>query len=242
MPDPVRLAQRVAALLQCSRAEAEQYVRNGWVRVDGQVVESPQHKVTGERIEVDADARLDAVEPATILWHKPVGVDSVEGAPARITPGTRWADDPSTIRPLQRHFQRLTPLVSLDRDASGLVVLTQDGRVWRRLTEDGDDIEHEYLVEVDGDLAPYGMTRLAHGMTYRGRTLPPCKVSWQNEDRLRFAIKAVREGQLRAMCAQVGLRVVSIRRLRIGRIGIGKGPNGAMPAGAWRYLPVGEKF
>jgi len=74
-----------------------------------------------------------------------------------------------------------------------------------------------------------------------GRALP-CKVSWQNETRLRFAIKGVREGQLGAMCAQVGLQVVSIRRLRIGKVGLGKGPQGAMPAGAWRYLPPGEKF
>jgi 23S rRNA pseudouridine2604 synthase len=143
---------------------------------------------------------------------------------------------------LQRHFHRLTPLAPLERGASGLMVLSQDGRVWRRLTEDADAIEHEYLVEIHGDLAPYGMARLAHGMTYRGRALPPCKVSWQNEDRLRFAIKGVRDGQLQYMCAQVGLDVVSIRRLRIGRIGTGKGPDGAMPPGAWRYLPVGEKF
>jgi 23S rRNA pseudouridine2604 synthase len=80
MTEPVRLAQRVAALLQCSRAEAEQYVRNGWVRVDGRVVELPQHRVTDEHVEVDAGARPDAVEPATMLWHKPAGVDAMAGS------------------------------------------------------------------------------------------------------------------------------------------------------------------
>lgn len=245
MTAPVRLAQRVAGLLHCSRAEAEQYIRNGWVSVDGRIVEAPQHPVTGERIEIDADARADAVEPATILLNKPAGIDAIDGprpAAARVTPDTRWADDPSGVRLLQRHFHRLTPLAPLEREASGLMVLTQDGRVWRRLTEDADTIEHEYLVEVDGELGPYGMARLKHGLAYQGRALPPCQVSWQNENRLRFAIKGARDGQLRHMCAQVGLRVVSIRRLRIGRIGTGKGPNGAMPPGAWRYLPVGGKF
>ena len=62
-------------------------------------------------------------------------------------------------------------------------------------------------------------------------------MSWQNETRLRFAIKAVRDGQLRDMCAQAGLEAVSIRRIRIGRIPLAK-----MPAGSWRYLPVGERF
>lgn len=245
MTEPIRLAQRVAALLQCSRAEAEQYVRNGWVSVDGRVVEAPQHRVTDERVEIDPDARLDAVEPATILLNKPVGIDAIEGpcpAVALITPETRWADDPSGVRLLQRHFHRLTPLVPLERDASGLMVLTQDGRVRRRLTEDADGIEHEYLVEISGELAPYGMAKMRQGLEYRGRVLPACNVSWQNENRLRFAIKGAREGQLRWMCAQAGLDVVSIRRLRIGRIGIGKDPNGAMPPGAWRYLPTGQKF
>jgi len=237
MPAPVRLAHRVAELLGCPRAEAEQYIQNGWLSVDGRVVEAPQHLVSGERVELDPDARLEPVEPATILLHKPAGFDATGGrnpASALVTPATRWADDPSGVRMLQRHFHRLTPLVPLETEASGLIVLTQDGRVWRRLTEDADQIEHEYLVEVGGEIAPYGLHRLAHGLAHRGRTLAPCKVSWQNETRLRFAIKGVREGQLRDMCAQVGLDVMSIRRLRIGRIPIGKGPGGAMPAGQWR--------
>jgi 23S rRNA pseudouridine2604 synthase len=245
MPDPVRLAHRVADLAGCTREEAEQYIRNGWVSVDGQVVEAPQHPVTGERVELDPDARLEPVEPATILLHKPVGFDAIEGrkpASSLVTADTHWPDDPSGVRRLQRHFHRLTPLVPLENEASGLMVLTQDGRVWRRLTEDADQIEHEYLVETRGQIAPYGLHKLNHGLAFQGRPLPPCKVSWQNETRLRFALKGVRPGQLRDVCAQVGLDVVSIRRLRIGKVPIGKGPEGAMPPGQWRYLPAGEKF
>ncbi|GAB3332239.1 rRNA pseudouridine synthase [Marilutibacter aestuarii] len=245
MPDPVRLAHRVAELFRCSRADAEQYIRNGWVSVDGQVVESPQHPVAEATVELHPDARLEDVEPATVLLHKPPGYDAIEGrrmAAALVQPSSHWTHDPSGIRPLERHFHRLTPLVPLDTDASGLMILTQDGRVWRRLTEDADLIEHEYLVEVQGELAPWGLRRLNHGLSFQDRALPPCKVSWQNETRLRFALKGVREGQLQDMCAQVGLSVLSIRRLRIGSIPIGKGPEGAMPPGQWRYLPVGTKI
>jgi 23S rRNA pseudouridine2604 synthase len=245
MSAPVRLAHRVSELFGLSRAEAEQFVQNGWVSVDGQVIEAPQHKVTVERVELAPDARLEAVEPATILWHKPPGIDAIHGDKSittLVTPETHWADDPSGMRLLRRHFHRLTSLVPLDAQASGLMVLTQDGRVWRRLTEDADLIEHEYVVEISGQIAPDGLRQLSHGLSFNGRALPPCKVSWQNETRLRFAIKGVQDGQLRDMCRQVGLGVVSIRRLRIGKVGLGKGPNGAMPPGAWRYLPVGEKF
>ena len=240
MSDPVRLAKRVAELAGCSRADAERYIEGGWVSVDGQIVELPQHKVAGEVVTIDPEARLEPVEPATILLHKPAGYDAIIGmqpAAELVKPSTQWADDGSKMRVLKGHFNRLTPLVPLDREASGLMVLTQDGRVWRRLTEDGDEIEQEFIVEVGGEIAPWGLRRLNHGLSYQERELPPCKVSWQNEIRLRFAIKAVQGGQLRDMCAQVGLEVVSIRRIRIGRIALGK-----MPPGEWRYLPLAERF
>jgi 23S rRNA pseudouridine2604 synthase len=240
MTEPVRLSRRVADMMRCSRTEAERFVRNGWVRVDGRVVEDPSIAVTFEDVAVDPAARDEIVEPATILLHKPAGFDTLAGAnpaTALVQPQTRWADDASGVRLLERHFHRLTPLVPLDTDATGLVVLTQDGRVWRRLTEDGDEIEHEYIVEVAGDIAPYGLHTLKHGLHYGGRALPPCKVSWQNEIRLRFAIKGAQGGQLRWMCAQVGLEAVAIRRIRIGKVPLAK-----MPPGAWRYLPAGEKF
>ncbi len=240
MSDPVRLARRVAELARCSRAEAEQYVQGGWVRVGGQVVEDPARLVADEHVEVDPAARLQANEPATILLHKPAGVEAFadpHAAAALVAPDTRWSEDASGVRLLGQHFRRLVPLAPLEREASGLVVLSQDGRVRRRLVEDGDAIEHEYVVEVAGTAGPWTLGRLSRGLHYQGRELAPCKVSWQNETRLRFAIKAVREGQLRDMCAQVGLEAVSIRRIRIGRIPLAK-----MPAGSWRYLPVGEKF
>ncbi len=240
MSDPVRLARRVAELARCSRAEAEQYVQGGWVRVDGRVVEDPARLVGQETVEIDPHARAQANEPATILLHKPAGVDPVSGphpAVGLVAPDTHWTGDASGVRLLGLHFQRLVPLAPLEREASGLMVFSQDGRVRRRLVEDGDAIEHEYVVEVAGSTGPWTLGRLAHGMRYQGRPLPPCKVSWQNETRLRFAIKAVRDGQLRDMCAQAGLEAVSIRRIRIGRIPLAK-----MPAGSWRYLPVGERF
>ena len=245
MSDPIRLARRVSEQLGCSRADAEQYIKNGWVLVNGDVIELPQHLVTDERVELHSDARREPVEPATILLHKPVSFDAISGtqpAAALVTPDSHWSDDPSGVRMLQRHFHHLTPLVTLDSDASGLMVLSQDERIRRRLTEDANQIEHEYLVEVSGEIAHYGLHRLQHGLSFAGRALPPCKVSWQNETRLRFAIKGVRDGQLRDMCQQVALEVVSIRRLRIGSVPLGKGPNGAMPPGQWRYLSVGDRF
>jgi len=240
MTEPVRLSKRLAELVGCSRADAERYIEDGWVRVDDEIVDMPQLLVTTERVALDPEAVLEAPQPATILLHKPAGFDTIDGdkpASSLVTAAYRWAEDPSGVRLLRRHFTRLTPMVPLETNASGLMVLTQDGRVWRRLTEDADQIEHEYVVEVQGELAPYGLAKLNHGLTYRGRPIPPCKVSWQNEFRLRFAIKGSQPGQLQSMCAQVGLEITAMRRLRIGKIALGK-----MPVGAWRYLPSSERF
>jgi 23S rRNA pseudouridine2604 synthase len=239
MSEPERLAKRVAAITGCSRTEAEQYIEGGWVSVDGEVVEQPQHKVSDETVSVDPAARLQAAEPATLLLHKPVDVDAQDGQTlaALATPASHWAGDGSGVRLLKRHFQRLTALMPLERDASGLLVLTQDGRVWRRLSEDADRIEQEFVVEVGGGIAADGLGRLCHGLSYRGRPLAPCKVSWQSETRLRFALKAPQSGQLREMCAKVGLEVLAIRRLRIGKVSLGK-----MPPGEWRYMPTAERF
>jgi 23S rRNA pseudouridine2604 synthase len=237
MTEPVSLTRRVAQLCACSYAEAEMVIGDGGVSIDGDVVTDAQRIVTdGQHIEIAAAAHPSAIEPATVLLHKPIGMTTAQ-ATALFTPATRWVDDPSGIAMLPRHYRNPTPLMPLDDDASGLLVLSQDGRVWRRLTEDADEIEQEFVVEVRGETGPYILGQLARGLIYNGRALAPCKVSWQNEVRLRFAIHNVQRGQLRHMCSAVGLEIVTMRRLRIGRIPLSK-----LPLGEWRALPAGERF
>ncbi|MCE4364005.1 rRNA pseudouridine synthase [Xanthomonas hortorum] len=236
MSEPIRLDKCVAALFGCSRGEAQQYIEGGWVSVDGVVVEEPQTLATAQQVTLAADAVLAPAEPATLLLHKPAGM-TAEAALALAIPAARSSLDQANVRVLKRHFLRLSAPLPLEDEASGLLVLSQDGRVLRRLSADATSIEQEFLVEVSGELRPYGMARLAHGLVYQQRSLSPCKVSWQNEERLRFAIKHVQPGQLRFMCKEVGLEVVSIRRLRVGRISLGK-----LAIGEWRYLPAGERF
>lgn len=240
MTEPVRLSKRLAALIGCSRSEAEQYIENGWVSVGGNIVEEPQFKVTDEVVSLDPAASLDAVQPATILLHKPEGASAEEGADhawQKLSVDARSADDSSGVRVLKRHFHTLTSPLRLEADSSGLTVLTQDWRVSRRLIEETLRIEQEYVVEVSGELMPDGLALLNHGLSFGGWPLSPCKASWQSENRLRFAIKAPQPGQLRAMCVQVGLTPLAVKRIRIGRISMGR-----LPVGQWRYLPQDERF
>ena len=240
MTEPVRLAKRVAELRGCSRREAEQFIAGGWVRVDGVVIEAPQFRVTDQRIEVDPQADPSQAEPVTLLLHKPPGYHTIDGEPPAsqlLTPATLWAEDLSGLRPLKMHFAQLTLCVPLETDASGLVVFTQDWRVARKLTEDAATLEHEVVVEVAGELAANGLKRLNRGIPYHGKTPPAIKVSWQNETRLRVALKGAQPGQIAHLCEAVGLQVLSMKRIRLGRVPLGK-----LPAGQWRYLRGDERF
>lgn len=236
MTDPVRLAKRLAEMLPCSRREAELYIAGGWVTVDGEVVEEPQFKVTDQKVTLHPDASLVALAPVTILYHQPPTADT-PGAQARICADTRAPDDPSGVRVLKQHFVRLTPHLPLETNASGLSVFTQDWRVARKLVDDAATIEQEYIVEVAGELPAGGLERLNHGLSFNGRPLPPIKVSWQNETRLRFALKGLQPGQIAHMCKSVGLEVLAMKRIRIGRLSMAK-----LPPGLWRYLMPHERF
>jgi 23S rRNA pseudouridine2604 synthase len=239
--DAVRLAKRVAEVVPCSRAEAERYIAGGWVSVDGVVLEDPASRVRQEQdVVLLPGARPADPEPVTILLHKPAGVD-LAGALALIGPDTLAQAQPGApgaeTRFLRRHLVKLQPLLPLEPEASGLVVFTQDWRVTRRLTQDTGRIEQEYVAEVTGAIADDGMARLNASMRIGSRATLPLKASWQSEARLRMAGKDMRMGQVRTMCSAVGLEVHGLRRLRIGRIGLGQ-----LPAGQWRFLSEFERF
>lgn len=235
--DRQRLSKRVAALVPCSRREAEQYIAQGWVRVDGQCVDEPQVRVAAtQRVEVDPQARLQPPVAATLLLHKPAGM-GIEEARSLLGAATHWTGDTSGIRRTKAHAVGLQALLPLPREASGLCVFSQDARAVRKLTEDAALVEQELVAEVAGTLAADGLARLGGGLLREGKPLPPARVSWQSEARLRFAVKGMAPEAIGWMCAQVGLRLVALRRIRIGRV-----PMAGLPAGQWRYLPPGERF
>ena len=129
-------------------------------------------------------------------------------------------------------------------------MLTQDGRIAKHLIGEDSDIEKEYLVRVEfvGHAVPEGtlpnaaltpdkLALLNHGLALDGELLKPAKVSWQNEDQLRFVLREGRKRQIRRMCELVGLKVLALKRVRIGSVVLGK-----LPPGQWRYLAPTERF
>lgn len=236
MSEPVRLSKRLAELLPCSRREAELYIEGGWVTVDGEVVEEPQFKVQEQAVALRPGARAESQPPITLILHKPAGQDA-NLASELLDAANRASDDASGVHLLKRHLQRLSVPLTLESEASGLLVLTQNWGVIRKLTDDFSKIEQEYIVDVAGTLTAEQLKQLQFGLTYNGRPLTPCKVSWQSETRLRFALKAPQPGQIAHVCRAVGLQVLNIRRIRIGRQAMAK-----LQPGQWRFLGANERF
>jgi 23S rRNA pseudouridine2604 synthase len=242
--DNPRLSKRMGELGLCSRREAEHWITSGWVKVDGVVVDTLGTRVSLDaRIEIDPAAREHQSGQVTILLHKPVGYvssqaeDGYEPAVVLIRPENRWTADPSPIKFRQEHLLSLVPAGRLDIDSTGLLVLTQDGRIAKQLIGENSSVEKEYLVRVEGALSEDGLRRLRHGLTLDGVKLKPALVSWQNEHQLRFVLRQGRKRQIRRMCELVGLFVTGLKRVRSGNI-----PLGALPMGKWRYLRPDEKF
>ncbi len=243
MTEPIRLSKRLAAQLPCSRREAELYIEGGWVSVDGIIIEAPQHPVRPEQsVTLHPDARAEPAAPVTILLHKPAGYDADAHTGPRpaftlLCPDTRATNDNPGITPLHRHFTRLIAPLPLETEACGLLVLTQDGRVIRKLNEDGDVLEQEYVADIDGHISDVALKNLQTPVTFDGDPLPPAKVSRQSDSRLRFAMKNALPGQVAWMCERAGLTPLRIQRLRLGRIALA-----GLPEGQWRYLHERERF
>lgn len=248
-PDFPRLSKRMAELGLCSRREADEWITNGWVKVDGRIVDELGSRVAmNANIEVSKDAEQHQSEIVTIILNKPIGYvsgqaeDGYNPAIVLIHPDNQWQDDPLLHHAHPREFQRaflkgLAPAGRLDIDSTGMLVLTQDGRIARHLIGEDSTVEKEYLVRVEGDLSYNDLDLLNHGLSLDGVKLKPAKVSWQNEDQLRFVLREGRKRQIRRMCELVGLKVLGLKRIRIGGVNLGK-----LPMGEWRYLRPEEKF
>ena len=241
--EPVRLSKRMAEMKLCSRREADSYIEQGWVRVNGQVAVLGQKVTPEDKIELDKRLGQAQAQRVTILINKPMGYVSGQAekgylpAAALITPDNHWAEDRSGVRFSRDHMKGLAPAGRLDIDSVGLLVLTQDGRVAKEIIGERSDVEKEYLVRVEGQLSAEGLKLLNHGLSLDGDALLPAKVWWQNEDQLRFILKEGKKRQMRRMCELVGLRVVGLKRIRIGHIMLGD-----LPTGKWRYLASDEQF
>jgi 23S rRNA pseudouridine2604 synthase len=228
----IRLAKRVAAMAGCSRREAELLIENGAVRVDGEPALLPQSRVHAhQHVEIEAGARPEPVVPVTLLLHKPAGMPT-DHAHRLLVPANHHEPERAGLRFLHRHVAAQRCLTPLETGASGLVVFTQEWRIERKLQEDAGILENEIMVDVAGPVGPEILMRFERS---------PARVSigqqGEGHTGLRFALKGARPGQVAHLCDEVGLRILAMKRIRIGRV-----PLAGLLSGQWRYLLPNERF
>jgi 23S rRNA pseudouridine2604 synthase len=250
--EPMRLNKRMAELGLASRREADEWIERGWVSVNGQVASMGQKVLPIDRIEVQRAASAQQSTQVTILMHKPVGYvsgqpeDGHQSAVVLLKAQSRWKLDKTPTRFSPQQLRGLAVAGRLDIDSTGLLVLTQDGRVARALIGEDSGMEKEYLVRVRlGDIttnvqaafAREQLERLRFGLSLDGKPLKRAQVDWQNPEQLRFVLQEGKKRQIRRMCEQVGLFVTGLKRVRVGNVRLGD-----LPLGQWRYLGPGERF
>ena len=242
--EKIRLSKLMSEQGLCSRREADAFIERGLVFVDGERITELGTRIDpSQKITLASAAIKDQKLQVTILLNKPIGYVSnlpelgYRPAMELIKPENRFTEDKLPLRFSATHLRGLAPAGRLDIDSVGLIVFTQDGRVAKKLIGQDSQIEKEYLVRVEGTLSAEGLAKLNVGLSLDDKPLKPAKVSWQNEDQLRFALREGKKRQIRRMCELVGLKVTGLKRVRIGSVMLGK-----LPEGQWRYLRADERF
>ena len=242
--EKVRVSKLMSEQGLCSRREADSYIERGWVLVDGEpVTELGTRILPTQRITLAAAAKSQQAASVTILLNKPIGFVSAQAEPGYrpaitlVTAQSHYKSDRTPQRFNPTHLKGLAPAGRLDIDSTGLLVMTQDGRIAKQLIGEHSGIDKEYLVRVEGSLSAQALAQLNFGLSLDGVALKRAEVTWQNKDQLRFVLREGRKRQIRRMCELVNLKVTGLKRVRIGKVALGD-----LPQGQWRYLRSDERF
>lgn len=242
MSDRIRLSKRLADLGICSRREADDLISQGLVLVNGEICDVLGTKVSeSDEIALSSKAQRKLDEKVTIIMHKPVGYVSGQAedgyipAIRLITADTQYGNH--QLQLMRSHLKGLAPVGRLDIDSKGLLILTQDGVLARKIIGEDSKIEKEYVVKIDGDLTDLEIKKLSKDFKLDNQKLKPVKITKIRPGLYQFILIQGKKRQIRRMVESTGKNVLLLKRVRIGKLELG-----ALPEGMWRFLRRGEKI
>ncbi|MCP9443047.1 MAG: pseudouridine synthase [Nitrospira sp.] len=209
----------------CSRREADRLIESGAVTINGRVAKLGDRVGRTDVIACDGRVIPWGKAPVYIKYHKPVGVTTTS--------------EPHVYRNIIAEIgypERIFPIGRLDKDSSGLILLTNDGDIVNEILRTEFGHEREYLVEVDRPFDRWFLDQMAGGVEVLGKMTKPCRVSRAGLKRFRIILTEGRNRQIRRMCSALGYRVVGLHRLRIMHITID-----GLAVGEWRELTHRER-
>lgn len=223
----VRLQKFLSSAGVCSRRQGEEYIKKGYVKVNGEVVIELGTKVdpTRDRIEIDRELIKEAQNRVYIVLNKPKGyVTSCKQPEDKIV--LDLIDIPERIFPVGR----------LDKASTGLLILTNDGLLHHRISHPSHDHEKEYEVVLAKPIPNGALKKMEKGLPMMGTKTRSAKIEKISPTRFRIVLREGKNKQIRRMVRKVGNRVLRLKRIRISNIRLG-----TLAEGRWRYLTEKEK-
>ncbi len=210
----------------CSRREADQYIEQGRVTINGEPAEAGNRVTYDDLIEIDGEKIKSAKKEKTIYlaFNKPVGITS-----------TTDLRDKSNIISYINYPKRIFPIGRLDKDSDGLIFLTNDGDIVNKILRAGNKHEKEYIVTVDRPITPEFIQKMGNGVPILGKKTKKCFVKKEGPRRFRIILTQGLNRQIRRMCRHFDYKVVTLTRIRIMNISLSK-----LPVGKWRLLTAEE--
>ena len=223
----MRLQKYLSSAGFCSRRKGEEYIRDGRVKINGVTVTELGSKVDpqNDRIEVDQKLVQTDQKKIYIALNKPR-----EYVTSCDHPGEKIVLDLVDIP------ERIYPVGRLDKDSTGLLLLTNDGSFHLRLSHPSFDHEKEYEVTVARHITDGALRSLEKGIPMMGTITRPTKIKRISSKRFRIILKEGKNRQIRRMVRKIGTQVTGLKRIRISNIKLGR-----LSEGSWRYLAEKEK-
>ena len=222
--DTSRINKYIASSGLCSRREADRLIEEGRVTVNGIVAESGMQVCGDDVVLVDGKNIIPETNDVYIAFNKPLGVTC-----------TTDSRDPSNIIDYIGYPERIFPIGRLDKNSSGLILLTNDGSIVNTLLRAENNHEKEYQVTVDRPYDDKFIKEMQSGVPVLGQITLPCKINRVSARVFRIILHQGLNRQIRRMCEYKGYKVVKLRRIRFMNINLG-----TLGTGQWRYLTAKE--
>lgn len=224
----IRLQKYLAQMAVASRRKSEEFIKQGLIKVNGEVVTEMGVKVDPkvDKIEVDPSLNAREQELIYIMLNKPAGI---------VTSCAEHLKD-KTVVDLVDVPERVFPIGRLDKATTGLLILTNDGRITQQLLHPTMKKEKEYEVLVDKVITPEQVKKLESGVNLFGAPTAPTKVRILSKKRMRITLTEGKNRQVRRICRKVGLYVNELKRVRMNKLWLDE----KLPEGQWRKLSKAE--
>lgn len=221
----IRLNKYIASSGLCSRREADTLIESGKVTINGIVAVQGSKVLDGDVVEVNGRKVTPEDDMVYIAFNKPLGITC--------TTDTR---DPSNIIDYIGFDERIFPVGRLDKNSSGLILLTNDGSIVNKLLRAENGHEKEYLVTVNRPYDKNFIKSMESGVPVLGQLTLPCRIKPAGDRSFKIILHQGLNRQIRRMCEYLGYKVTKLKRIRFMNIILGD-----LETGKWRYLTSAEK-